>query len=300
MGAEESRNCFVVTYRIDGKDAFGMDRNAISVNVVDDNLLVYNRTLFSAEKFEEQLTLRDMVSLIDSSSEGERLEELKTLESSLDDYAISSRLFQSENNINDPKALEHAITYYCTTVLSLNAITFLELTPASRKELSKFIPSLKHGGIETDADEEIPSGGDNNEDGEALPNTAILCDPVLDPVNGVPIEDLAAGEVLYCKLREGSVFYNLMEKISPDFDGIVTGDVMGVSVNELGTAAVEVILSEDVTGTIKVPANVRLKMASDSDITITAPQNLLVKVIFAVLGVIFFLCLMAILLHNPA
>ena len=299
MNANDDKSCIVIRCRIDGKDSSGTEIYGISINVVYDLMLIYNKTLFSGEKFDDSLTLRDMAAIVNSSSQENRPESLTSLESSLDDYVITSRLFQNDKNLDDPKAMEHKITYFCTTVMSLNAITFLEMDWMSRSELRKIIPSIAPDGEsgEDDEDDE-PSDGEGEDDGgEGLSNVAIACDPVLDPVIGVPVNELSVGAVICCKLREGSVFYNVMEKVSPDFDGIVTGDVIGVSVNELGTATIAVKLSDDVTGAMKAASAVRVRMAVKSDEESASPKSFRAEVALAAAGVVLFLCLLAILLY---
>ena len=296
MSAANDKNCVVVTCRINGKDISGAGIFGILISVVDEELLIYSGTYFRHEQIDDSLSLPEMVSLIDSERPNERPEELANFETSLDDYIRTSRLFQSEKNLNDPKSIEHKITYFCTSVMSFNAITFLDVGRMSKRELSQIIPSLKIEDKENTG-EKVSSDG-FSEDTEGAPsNVAVMCDPVMDPVRGVAVANLEVGTMIYCKLREGSVFYNMMEKVLPDFEGTVTGDVTAISINEIGTATVAVKLSDDMTGAIKVPENVRLKLAAKPEGVNNVSHRVGIEVVFAVAGVIIFLCLMTILLN---
>ncbi|MCL2684399.1 MAG: hypothetical protein FWE55_04065 [Synergistaceae bacterium] len=299
MSAADDKTYVVVTCRIDGKESSGAVYG-ISVSVVDEHVLVYNGVFFDNEPIDPSLPPSEMISLTNSARPNERPETFSSFESSLDDYIRTSRIFQNDKSLNDLKSLEHKITYFCTSAMSLNALTFLGVGRIAKNELNQIIspPDAPNDeGGENNGEENLLAGGD--EDAEDAPSeVAVMCDPVLDPVNGVSAGDIAVGTTIYCKMREGSTFYNLMEKVSPGFDGTVTGDVTGVKVNELGRATVAVNLSDGMTGAIKVASNVRIKVAEKTEAAGDAPSNQFgVEVIFAVAGVIIFLCIMAVLFH---
>jgi uncharacterized membrane protein YidH (DUF202 family) len=91
-----------------------------------------------------------------------------------------------------------------------------------------------------------------------------------------------------------------MKNASPNFDGTVTGDVAAVSVNELGSATVALKLSDGVTGAMKLAGTARVKVAAKQPERKETHENHSVTIVLAMTGVIFFLCLMALLLHFLA
>jgi len=296
MSDTGDKSCVVVTCRIDGKDSFGTELYGVYISVVESGVSLFNGAFFGREPIGESFSIAEMIALVNSQHPEERAEELTNFESSLDNFVQTSQLFVSDKNLSDPKSLEHKITYFCTTVMSLNAITFVEVVNMPKSELSEIIPSLVNDG-EGDADEETSPDSDGDDAEEALPDVAIRCDPVLDPVNGVSVAKLSVGTMVYCKMREDSAYYNLMAKVSPGFDGIVAGDVAGVRENEQGSMTVVVKLSDGVTGAFKALSNIRLKLVEKPVAGSSISNRFSVEIIFAVAGVIIFLCLMAILLH---
>ena len=301
MNADSDKNIFVITCRIDGKDSSGVGLYGLLVSVVDSQDLLFNGALFSREPIDGSMPVAEKISFIQSQHLEERPEEFKNLETSLDDYIRTSRLFQNDKNIHDPKTMEHKITYFFTTVMSFNAISFLEVAAISREGLGEIIPSLKKGGEENTNGENLFSDEDEDQSDEDILSTVpIRCDPILDPVHGVPIGSLEVGTMIYCKMREDSVFYSLMTNASADFDGVVKGDVAGVSVSEHGVATVVVKLSEGLTGAIKAASSVRMKLVDKSADADKTSHVFGVEIVFAVAGVIIFLCIMALLLYYLA
>jgi hypothetical protein len=213
-----------------------------------------------------------------------------------------SKLFQSEKNLGDPKALEHKITYFCLSVMSLNAVSFLDTAAMSRKELYLAAPSLKRED-KPDVGEGQSEGGEEPADGEAEDlspsDVAVYCDPVLDPVTGVAVSELSVGDAVCCKLREDSVFFGLMDKMSPGFDGIVSGGVTAVNINEIGSAVVSLKLSEGVSGVLKLAGTVRIKILSRKEQSGAARTKfrLRLDVLLAVCGMTVFLLVMWFLLR---
>jgi len=293
-------NCAVATCKINGKDASGAPLYGFFMCVVDSGDLVYDGELFAREPIDTEASLSEILAMMNSPRPEARSEDLAKYESELAALIKTSRMFQSEKSLSDQKALEHKITYFCTSVLSLNAISFLEIDEMSRKDLYLIMPSLnKKEGRENDGDEDekaVAATKDESRDGE-LPDVVVACDPILDPVAGVAVGDIAVGTVVRCKLKEGSVFYNLMANASSGFDGKVTGDVTGVSVSDLGLATVAMKLSEGVTGAMKLAGTVKIKVVSKPEREEAPKKRPGMEIVLAIGGVIVFLCLMALLLH---
>jgi hypothetical protein len=124
---------------------------------------------------------------------------------------------------------------------------------------------------------------------------------VLDPVSGVAASELKNGWIVYCRLSEDSVFYKLMANTSPGFDGVVSGEVAGVRVSEDGPAVVALKLSDGVSGALRLPPRVRVKMASGADAgapPLKSADAARIQLVLAALGLIALLCVMWILLRE--
>ena len=304
MNGSVDNSCSVIICRIDGKDSSGVGTYGISVSVVDSHVLLYNGVFFGCEPIGESFSVAEAFAIVNSERPEDRPEELAGFELSFDDYIRTSQMFLTDKGMSDTKTLERKIVYFCTSVIGIHAITFIDVQKMTKSEIIEIIPSLEHnendeGEENTDEEENSPEGDGDAAD-DASPEVAIRCDPVLDPVNGASAGSLTAGTMIYCKMREDSAYFNLMAKVSPDFDGIVTGEVAGVRVNDLGTATVVVNLSEGVTGAFKVSSNIRLKMSEKPAAGSVISERFAVEIIFAVAGVIIFLCLMAVLLYYLA
>jgi uncharacterized membrane protein YidH (DUF202 family) len=88
-----------------------------------------------------------------------------------------------------------------------------------------------------------------------------------------------------------------MKKTSPDFDGIVTGDVAAASANEIGSVTVAMRLSDGVTGAMKLIGTARVKIAEKQPQMDEAYPNPGVPIALATAALMLFLCLMALLLR---
>jgi hypothetical protein len=233
---------------------------------------------------------------------------LAKYENDLANYLTASRLLQTEKNLTDSKALEHKITYFCTSALQLNAISFLEIIEISRKDLFIIMPTLEKKFESGDNDEKtakeeaVPAveikTDDLGNDTTLGSDIVVACEPILDPIAGVSIGDLSVGDTICCKMREDSVFYNLMSNASPDFDGVVSGEVSAVQVNDLGSAVVALKLADGVTGALRLTGMVRVKVVSRKPVaTSSVGQQQSTQIFLAIAGVMIFLFVMAILLY---
>jgi hypothetical protein len=231
---DKNTNRVVIKCRIEAKEASGEAIHGFYMCVTDACDIEYDGALFSRGAIDTEASLSTLYAMLEAPAQGIRREEMKKYENGLKDYLRTSKLFQNDKNLEDPKALEHKITYFCTSVMALNAISFLELTMMSQDELYLSIPLLKREGKHESGEEHIEQGehAENGEtEGPARPDVVIACDPVLDPVAGAPAGELSVGDSICCKLREDSVFFDLIGKMSPDFDGIVSGEIAAIHVN---------------------------------------------------------------------
>jgi hypothetical protein len=67
------------------------------------------------------------------------------------------------------------------------------------------------------------------------------------------------------KLPFDSILFKLLSNNIANFDGVVTAVVSGIFLNELGTSNINLSLSDGVTGMMKVPGKVRVKMALNQE-----------------------------------
>jgi hypothetical protein len=299
---DKNTNRVVVKCRIEAKEASGEAVHGFYMCVTDTRDVEYAGALFSRDAIDTEAPVSALYAMLEAQGPDEHRDEMAKYENGLKDFVKASKLFQGAKNLEDPKTLEHKITYFCTSVMSLNAISFLELTTMSSDELYLAIPSLKHKDMpgnseEKDHAEERAANGETRD--SASSDVAIACDPVLDPVAGVSAGELSVGDTICCKLREDSVFFNLIGKISPDFSGVVSGDIIEIHVNELGSAVVSLKLSDGVAGVLKLAGTVRIKTLSRRESSKTAGIKfpLRIDVMLAVSGMAFFLFVMWILLH---
>ncbi|MDR1579230.1 MAG: hypothetical protein LBS35_02635 [Synergistaceae bacterium] len=295
-------NRVVVKCRIDAREAPGDVIHGFYMCVLNERDIEYDGALFSRGAIDAEAPFSALYAMLETPVPDEYREEMKTYENGLKDYVRASKLFQSEKNLEDPKPLEHKITYFCTSSMSLNAISFLELITMNQDELYLVMPSLKpeeKPGI----GEEQSGQGEQAADGEtrdaAPADVVIACEPVLDPVTGVPARNLSVGDTVCCKLREDSAFLDLIGKMSPDFNGIVSGDVTAIQVNELGSAVVSLKLSDGVSGVLKLAGTVRIKALPRKELFGMAGRKFPFRfqVLLAVAGMMIFLFVMWILLR---
>ncbi|MDR1134310.1 MAG: hypothetical protein LBL05_09095 [Synergistaceae bacterium] len=181
---DKNTSCVVVKCRIEAKEASGEKIHGFYMCVADARDIEYDGALFSRDPIDAEIPLSELYATLEAPAPDEPQGEMRKYENGLKDYVRTSRLFQSEKSLGDTKALEHKITFFCASAMSLNVISFLELTAMSRNELYAAIPSLERG-------DEPESGEVQNEQEEQAANieatdlppsdVTIPCDPVLDP-----------------------------------------------------------------------------------------------------------------------
>ncbi|MDR1966384.1 MAG: hypothetical protein LBQ36_06710 [Synergistaceae bacterium] len=299
-----SKNCNVLKCAIDGHDSGGKPIYGMFLGIAGANGIIYHGELFSRDPIDAESSLSKLYSLLSSPRPGQRLEDLSKYEESLAAFMISSGFLENEKSLADPKSIEHKITYFCSSALSISAISFLDLQEMSMKELYLIIPALKgsddpqgeagEGEAEAEWYEEEPSGGGARNASDVV----VACDPVLDPLAGEAISDLSPGDVICCRMNENSVFRSLMNKVSQDFDGVVSGEVCAVQSNDVGTAVVALKLSDGVRGVLKAAGAVRVRVVSKK--LSEAVQNARDSdraLALAIAGLVGFLCTMAVLVH---
>jgi hypothetical protein len=262
----------------------------------------YLKTHFILEPVDREIDWSRFLSILNGQEEDERDEALSKYEEDLRNFISIDRVFLSEKKALDPKAIERKITYYCADDLDMSAVTFIDATSMERDELYSRMPFLKNASIgDSGAGDENPVSEEDNEPGGDDKNTNAIfieCTPVIDPIAGIPVSKLAIGQSVSCHLPEDSPFYKMCVATLPDFDGIVTGEVTGIKVNEFGNSVVAMDLADGITGAMKIPGNIWIKAAHKGAAPAKTTDNKLPRsMLFGVIGVIALICAILILFH---
>ncbi|MDR3164588.1 MAG: hypothetical protein LBU13_03335 [Synergistaceae bacterium] len=297
---DKSTNCVVVTCRVEAKEALGGVMHGFYMCAMDSWDIKYDGALFSRDPIDTEAPFASLYAMLEA-PRAEGREEMERYENGLKDYVRTSRLLQGWKNLSDPKGLEHKVTYFCTSVMSLNVISFLEVTEMSQDEFYLVIPSLEYKNKQENSEkpaEEGETSADESQDA-VVPDVVISCDPVLDPVLGVAVGELSVGDIICCKLREDSVFFDLMVNALPNFNGVISGDIIAIQASEMGSIVISLKLSDGVVGAIKLAESVRLKVLSRKALSETNVRKSLLRfdALLAIAGIVVFLFMMWLLLR---
>jgi hypothetical protein len=197
------------------------------------------------------------------------------------------------------KSAEQAISRFCLDQLQLKAVSFLDFIDAASGDI-EYIESLnadesepEHGAKPASGQDGTDGGATEEGGGKTTNEIFVKCDPVLDPINGVAMNELRAGDAIYAKLPSDSVFFKLLARTHSAFDGIINAEVTGILLNELGTATISLKLSDDVFGVMKLSGKVKIKVVNLLDDSDAHVQNLPAEL---VVGLSCFLLLISALL----
>lgn len=308
MKVEDER--YVVTRGfIDGRDAPGVSGalSGVFLTILFEKELKYTGALFSRERMDRKMPFSDLVAVLEK---GERERSEETLFS----YAFSLRghlsrnyaARQQENEITDNKRLERSVTLFCSDTLGISAIVFVDTTTMTEEEISS-IPFLvsKMASSDESAEETVGEKASEHAPKNSMERENIsqkelfiACHAILDPVAGTPVSDLSKNNRIFCRLPESSIFYKFFVNRIPGFDGTVMGDVTGVRINDNGMAIVAVELADNLTGAVKLSSKVRVKTAYSRGFQRTDPgKNAKSESIIAIASLLFFLCVMWLLIH---
>lgn len=264
------------------------------------------RTCCSRESLEnEDQSLAELLETLNAAPGADAEPELARYAAEFRNYLKHERLFGITEREPDEKQMERKITYFFSDALDVRAITFLQLTHVGADTLHALLPDVtwdeeqnatpdervdaRHAATEEDGK---TSGGGGPEE------VFLACEPLLDPVAGVAVEDLEVGDSIFCRLPRESAFFKLISGSNPDFDGSISGDISGIRLNETGSTTVALKLSEGVTGALKLSGRVKVKLCAKRGAVV--PSALAIPpatVLLAVAGVALFLITMAILLY---
>ncbi|MDR3254415.1 MAG: hypothetical protein LBT31_02455 [Synergistaceae bacterium] len=208
---------------------------------------------------------------------------LSKYEKGVYDFITQEGVLLSEKDVLNDKMIERKTTYFCSDAFDVNAVTFIELMSVTGDEIYSLIPFMKK-------DNEPSESKDIEEENEEVEDLFISCGAVIDPVSGVPASRLVEGDTVFCRLPESSPFYELCASTIPKFDGVVTGEVTGVKINEFGSAVIAINLSEGISGALKLSSNIAIKTqrrgAAGGQVGLSAMTRLMLFSILCVVGLL--------------
>ncbi|MDL2263528.1 hypothetical protein LJC31_02640 [Synergistaceae bacterium OttesenSCG-928-I11] len=200
-------------------------------------------------------------------------------EESLYDFLYKNTVLSGIVKNHNAKSAEQAISRFCLDHLQLKAVSFLDFLDATDGDID-YIESLETNEQEPQSEEKPlsmqseESGGTIRQDGGKPSNEIFVkCEPALDPVNGIAMNEIRVGDTVYAKLPEDSVFFKLLAKNYDAFDGMINAEVTGILINDLGTATISLKLSDDVSGIMKLSGKVRIKVAGQHGAAETAARK---------------------------
>jgi hypothetical protein len=300
----------IVKGYIDAKDDHGRALYGSVLGMVTRREIKYLNVMFSRNESLKTVTWQELLPVLcDKYKESDRDPMIFHHEEELFKYLQRGAVLTAVAKNHNTKQAEQAISRYCLESLHLKAVSLMECFDAAEEDVALFEneggqpgPSSTGGKREEEPEpeEEIAEDAQDDEQSDAAQSREeilIRCDPVLDPVSGIAANELTIGESVLVKLQQDSVFFKLLSRNIANFDGIVTATVTGILMNELGTSNISLTLSDGVTGLMKMPGKVKIKVARKQDEPKKKKARMRVELpagfVFGMAGVIIFMCAMA-------
>jgi hypothetical protein len=269
----------IVKGYIDAKDDKGNTLCGTILSVVSRRDINYLSVMFSRDEVSKSMEWGELFSLhVNREKERGRDPVIIHHEEELFKYLSRGTVLNTVVKNRNTKQAEQAISRYCLEELHLKSVSFIEYFDASESDITLFAKEggpasgVSTGGRDFVSPEKpkeavavVESVPDSVEEPKAKDEIIVRCEPVLDPVNGVAMNELSVGERVHVKLPENSVFFKLLSKNIPTFDGVINGAITGVLQNELGTATISLNLSDGISGVMKLSGKVRIKVAQNTD-----------------------------------
>jgi hypothetical protein len=268
------QNFIILKGFIDAKDDRGHTWYGTFLGVVSRRDTKYLSVMFSREESSKSLDWREILMLHNEKEKSPGRDPAITHhEYEVYKYLERSMVLNGVAKNHNTKQAEQAISRYCLESLYLKTVSFIDYTEATEGDLELFEQAeVSSAQSDTQPEEDAPVDGTPEEPAAQAPDGTgtdsgkkeeifLRCDPILDPVNGVAMNELTTGDYVFGRLPEDSVFFKLLAKNIRGFDGVVTAQVTGILVNELGTATISLNLSDGVSGVMKLSGKVRIKTA---------------------------------------
>jgi hypothetical protein len=266
----------IVKGYVDAKDERGNSVYGTLLGLVARKETKYLSVMFSHDETSKTMSWSDLLFLHrEREKEKDRSPFLAHQEEELFNYLESSMALNLVARNHNTKQAEQSISRFCMEKMALKAVTFREFTDATEQDMDLFNGDDKQPENKDAADgapqaEDAESGDkpEESKDAEAKDehnDIVVKCDPVLDPVHGVAMNELRSGECVMVKMRDDSVFFKLLARNVPSFDGVVKATVTGILQSELGTATVGLELSGGVTGVMQMSGKVKIRIPGEEE-----------------------------------
>lgn len=266
-------NYVIVKGFIDAKDDRGRKLYASILALVSRRETKYATVLFAKDELRKTLDWQDLLALHrDRLAAEDRDPALYHDSDELENYIKVNTVLNTVAKTRNSKGAEQAISRFCLDHLHQKAVTFIDFVPASDHDIALFETAERETQVRKDektqtTEEVVPDEMITAPTQQKTPTDIyIRCEPVLDPVGGIAMNELKVGDHILGKLPEESVFYKLLVKNFGSFDGIVTAKVTGILSNEFGTATVSLELADGVLGVMKLSGKVRVKVVGTASL----------------------------------
>jgi len=266
MSVNYAEQYILVKGYIDAKDERQRTFYGTFMAVVSRRDTLYLGVMFGSEEIPKETDFDALYDALTSRAQAPDDAAFSHNESELYKFLDVSRTLNGVARSRNLKQAEQAISRFCADTLHLKAVTFVFFEDAMKSQLARFAHEKKETPESSSA--EMPEAADSEESAAAEPSAEkaprdliVRCEPVLDPVRGVAMSDLNVGDTVCARLPDDSIFYKMFVKNFQGFDGVITAQVNGILVNELGTAIVSLQLADDVSGVMKMSGKVKVKMA---------------------------------------
>ena len=272
------RNFIIIKGFIDARDERGNAVFGTLLALVSRRELKYLSVMFTNEESSKMITWNSMLATHrGGESDQNRNPMMQHYEEDLLKYLRSGNSLNTVAKNHNTKQAEQSISRYCMDNLQLKAVSFIDYTEASDSDVATFEAEAARAagpssGDDGDKAEQPGSSEPEQEDAEETDGEktkdeiVVRCEPILAPVGGIALNELAVGDLVMARLPEDSVFFKLLSRNIKGFDGVVGARVTGLLQNELGTATVSLSLAEGVSGVMKLSGKVRIK-------TMSPPKN---------------------------
>jgi hypothetical protein len=278
MDNEFAQSYYVVQGYIDAKDDRGRITDGTFISLVTRRDVKYTSVAFGMLEMNKSMSWRDLLPLHEEVLKKENRDPLLLHhEERLNKFFETSLVLTHVAKNLNAKPAEQAISRFCLDELKLKAVCFVSFSTASEDDLATFRAAFHKGAPPAAKPPASPPPAQMPEiktptpDAPRLEQTKegkelfVRCDPILDPVRGVAMNDLSVGNDIYGRLAPDSIIYKLLAKNNPRFNGVITAKVSGILTNELGTATVSLMLSDGVAGVMKLSGKVRVKVAKETE-----------------------------------
>lgn len=309
MSTELTEHFIVVKGYIDAKDDQQRAVYGYFMGIASRRDMRYLRVAFGTDEVSKDTGYDELRTLLENHEKSEQTPVLERYEAELYKFFEVSRTLQGIVKNLNVKHAEQTISRFCTDDLQLKAVTFVDFVEATETYFSHFLPPEENAAAESappKEDEEPAKPGDAGGEERKEPRDFVVrCEPVLDPVRGGAMAELAVGSYVCARLPEDSVFFKLFAKNFQGFDGIINAQVSGVLVNELGTATVSLQLADGVAGVMRMAGSVKVKLAADPTAgsgrkRFFNPQALPVEFVFGLAGIVILISVIWLIIYLTA